>query len=69
MVKPGIYKHYKGNVYEVLFTAKHSETLEPLVVYRDTTDSSKVWARPENMWSETVTIGGKTVLRFAPLSE
>ncbi len=59
-----LYRHYKGNVYEVVAVAKHSETLEELVIYKDTSDESKVWARPASMWNETVILDGKRVRRF-----
>lgn len=61
----GIYRHYKGNVYKLICIAKHSETLEDMVVYTDSTDSEKNWARPLSMWNETVTVNGETMPRFA----
>lgn len=64
----GTYRHYKGNEYTVIALARHSETLEEMVIYRDNTDENKVWARPAHMWNETVTVEGGTVLRFAPVS-
>lgn len=56
MPKPGIYKHYKGNNYEVIGTAKHSETLEDMVVYKTLYDNpiSKLWVRPKDMFEEQV---------------
>lgn len=60
----GVYRHYKGNVYRVLAVAKHSETLEVLVVYQDVGCPEKVWARPKAMWEETVEVNGKAVRRF-----
>lgn len=60
-----IYRHYKGNRYEVICVAKHSESLEELVVYRDVAHPEKTWARPLNMWDEKVDANGKTVPRFA----
>lgn len=56
MAKPGIYKHYKGNNYEVIGTAKHSETLEDMVVYKALYDNPKsnLWVRPKDMFEETV---------------
>lgn len=63
-IKPGVYRHYKGNEYEVLFTAKHSESLEPMVVYRALYGEGGVWVRPAYMWDEEVEVGGKTVIRF-----
>ncbi len=64
----GIYRHYKGNIYEVLTVARHSETLEEMVIYRSVTDG-KCWARPLSMWNETVKTETGTVPRFAYLSE
>ena len=53
-LKPGKYRHFKGKEYELLFVAKHSETLEPMVVYRALYGEGGVWVRPAEMWSETV---------------
>lgn len=67
------YRHYKTkNIYEVLALAHHSETLEPLVIYRGEYDSPEfgpnpVWARPAAMFVATVEYEGKTVPRFAPV--
>lgn len=66
-IKKGKYRHYKGNEYEVLFTATHSETLEPVVVYRALYGDCRVWVRPASMWNETVEIDGKTVKRFTEI--
>lgn len=66
-IKKGKYRHYKGNEYEVLFTATHSETLEPMVVYRALYGDGKIWVRPASMWNETVEIDGKTVKRFTEI--
>ena len=60
----GIYRHYKGNLYRVLCVAKHSETLEEMVVYQDAIDGAKVWVRPLSMWSEEVDVGGVKLPRF-----
>ena len=60
----GIYKHYKGNKYKVLGIAKHSETLEEMVVYQALYGEMGVWVRPLSMWSEEVYVDGKNVLRF-----
>ena len=46
----GIYRHKKGNIYRVLFEAKHSETLEDLVIYQEVNDETKIWARPKSMF-------------------
>jgi hypothetical protein len=62
--KPGTYRHYKGNLYEVIGVAKHSETEESLVVYRPST-STQLWVRPQAMFVENVVVDGKTVPRFA----
>lgn len=63
-IKKGRYRHYKGNEYEVLYTAKHSETLEEMVVYRALYGDFGVWVRPASMWNELVEKDGKTVRRF-----
>lgn len=62
---PGIYRHYKGQRYEVLGTARHSETLEELVVYRALYGEHGLWVRPTAMFSEAVMIDGEPVPRFA----
>lgn len=64
----GTYRHYKGNLYKVLYLATHTETEEKLVVYQDLKDESKVWARPVSMWNETVKTENGEVLRFESLS-
>lgn len=64
MIKLGTYRHYKGYVYKVLCIAKHSETLEKMVIYQDVTAPDKIWARPASMWNEDVEVDGKTVKRF-----
>ena len=56
--------HFKGNRYRLLAVAKHSETLEPIVVYRALYGEGGVWVRPASMWDETVTRGGQTFRRF-----
>jgi hypothetical protein len=63
-IKKGRWRHYKGNDYEVLYTARHSETLEPMVVYRALYGEGGVWVRPAAMWRETVTHNGARVPRF-----
>lgn len=63
--RPGRYRHYKGNDYEVIGLARHTETLEPLVVYRAVHGEHGLWVRPAAMFSGTVTVGGRTVARFA----
>jgi hypothetical protein len=64
---PGRYRHYKGNEYEVLGVARHSETDERLVVYRPLYNDTGLWVRPLAMFLETVTVDGKAVPRFAYL--
>lgn len=67
-IQPGIYQHYKGNYYEALYIARHSETLEPMVVYKALYGDGGIWARPASMWNETVQHEGQTVPRFKKLS-
>ena len=59
-----VWRHYKGNRYVLVELALHSETLEPLVIYRDVDCPEKVWARPLSMWQETVEVGGVRRPRF-----
>lgn len=63
-MKPGIYRHYKGNEYEVIGIAKHSETLEEFVVYRALYGEGGLWIRPRQMFEEQVVVDGKMVPRF-----
>jgi hypothetical protein len=69
---PGKYKHYKDKLYEVIGTAKHSETLEDLVIYKALYESEfgkdALWVRPLKMFLETVTIEGKEVPRFEKIT-
>lgn len=53
-IKLGKYKHFKGNEYQVIGIAKHSETLEPMVVYQALYGDRGIWVRPATMWNETV---------------
>lgn len=64
MFEKGIYRHYKGNLYELIDVANHSETLEKMVVYRALYGDKELWVRPATMWDETVTVDGKDVKRF-----
>ena len=66
---PGKYRHYKGNEYEVLFVATHSEDLLEMVVYRALYGEGGVWVRPASMWNETIEIDGKRVLRFTKIDD
>lgn len=68
-IRCGRYRHFKGNEYEVIGTAKHSETLEPMVVYRALYGEGGLWVRPAAMWDETVERDGKTFRRFTYLGE
>jgi hypothetical protein len=68
-IPTGIWQHFKGNRYETLGIAKHSETLEPMVVYRALYGEGGIWVRPAAMWLETVTREGKTFPRFTYLSK
>ena len=68
-ILPGKYKHYKGNHYEVIGVATHSETMEQVVVYRTLYGKFDLWVRPAEMFSETVLIDGKDVPRFARVEE
>lgn len=63
-MKLGKYKHFKGNEYEALYIAKHSETLEEMVVYRALYGEFGIWVRPLSMWNETVFHEGREVKRF-----
>ena len=63
-IRPGIWRHFKGNRYQVIGVAKHSETLEPMVVYRALYGEGGLWVRPASMWLETVERDGKTYQRF-----
>ena len=63
-VKPGRYRHYKGKEYTVIGVARHSETEEELVVYRQEYGDHGLWVRPKDMFLETVEVAGRTVPRF-----
>lgn len=63
-IKLGKYRHFKGNEYEVIGIAKHSETLEPMVVYKALYGDGDIWVRPYEMWNETITRDGKSFQRF-----
>src|SRR5215475_3484250 len=66
-VPPGRYRHYKGMEYTVLGVARHSETQEELVVYRQEYGDHGLWVRPKKMFSEAVKVEGQDVPRFQPL--
>ena len=63
-IKIGKYRHFKGNEYEVIALATHSETGERMVVYRALYGDGGVWVRPEHMWNESVERDGKVFQRF-----
>lgn len=68
-IRPGRYRHFKGNEYEVIGLARHSETQEEMVVYRALYGDSGLWVRPARMWNETVERDGKTFRRFTYIGE
>lgn len=68
-IKLGKYRHYKGNEYEVIGIAKHSETLEPMVIYKALYGDNEIWVRPASMWNETVIADGKAVKRFTYIED
>lgn len=63
-IKKGIYRHFKGNMYEVVGMALHSETVEEMVIYKALYGEGKTWVRPLSMWDEEVNFEGKKVKRF-----
>lgn len=68
-LKPGRYRHFKGNEYRLLYTARHSETLELMVVYQALYGERGIWVRPASMWDELVERDGKTCQRFTLIEE
>ena len=64
MVEVGYYRHFKGNVYEVIAIAKHSETEEEMVVYKSQDGDQGFWVRPLSMWCEMVERDGMSMPRF-----
>ncbi|MCH2157358.1 MAG: DUF1653 domain-containing protein [Oleiphilaceae bacterium] len=69
MIRPGIYEHYKGQRYEVIGLARHSETEEELVVYRALYGEHGLWVRPYAMFSEDVELDGVRRPRFQYLTQ
>ena len=67
--RPGRYRHYKGLMYQVLDTARHSETLEPMTVYRALYGAQGLWVRPAAMFDEDVLIDGVRQARFTWVSD
>ncbi|MBL7812077.1 MAG: DUF1653 domain-containing protein [Bacteroidetes bacterium] len=73
-IPPGKYRHYKGKEYEVMGMALHSETLEPMVVYKPLYQTPDIpegilWVRPAAMWQEMVVFEGKTMERFTIITD
>ena len=68
-LKPGKYRHFKGMEYELITVAKHSETLEPMVVYRALYGEFGYWVRPAHMWTEQVERDGYSGPRFQYIGE
>lgn len=68
-IRKGKYRHFKGMEYEVVGVAKHSETLEPMVVYRALYGEGDLWVRPAAMWCENVERDGKIYQRFTYMGE
>ncbi len=68
-LRPGRYRHFKGGEYELLFVATHSETLEPMVVYRALYGERGVWVRPAAMWDEEIERDGQTFRRFTYIGD
>ena len=68
-IRPGRYRHFKGKEYEVLYVARHSETEEPMVVYRALCGDCGIWVRPAYMWNETVERDGKVFRRFEKIPD
>ncbi|MEY2620821.1 MAG: hypothetical protein RIT26_641 [Pseudomonadota bacterium] len=65
-IRLGRYRHYKGGRYEVLGVVRHSETLEPMVLYKPIDRDVGLWVRPHAMFLETVSVDGREQLRFTP---
>lgn len=68
-IKPGRYRHFKGGEYELIGTARHSETMEEMVVYRALYGEGGLWVRPASMWNETVEREGRRFPRFVRIEE
>lgn len=68
-LQPGVYRHFKGNLYRLIGTAMHSETLEPMVVYRALYGEGGLWVRPLAMWTEQVERDGYCGPRFTRVDQ
>lgn len=66
---PGLYRHYKGNLYRVLDTVRHSETLESMTLYQALYGDRGLWVRPAAMFEETVEVGGAVQPRFTRVDD
>ena len=69
ITRPGYYRHYKNLLYQVLGTVRHSESLEPMTLYKALYGEQGMWVRPAAMFNETVEIGGEVQPRFAWVGE
>lgn len=69
IIKPGKYIHFKGNEYEVIGTATHSETQEEMVVYRALYGDGGLWVRPAVMWNDIVEYNGRRIRRFSHIDD
>ena len=69
MIELGKYRHFKGNEYEVIALAKHSETEEEMVVYKALYGNQGIWVRPVTMWTETITREEQTIQRFQKIKD
>ncbi len=68
-IKLGKYRHFKGNEYEVIGVARHSESMQEMVVYRALNGDGGLWVRPAEMWQDTVTREGVTYQRFTYIGD
>lgn len=68
-IRPGVYRHFKGNEYQLLYVARHSETRQPMVVYRALYGERGIWVRPAAMWLEQVSRGDYQGSRFTYVRE
>ena len=68
-LKPGIYRHFKGNLYRLLGIANHSETMDEMVVYQAMYGEKGLWVRPVDMWTEHIERDGYSGPRFQYIGE
>ena len=69
LTEPGLYQHYKGGMYRVMDTVRHSETLEPMTLYRALYGENGLWVRPAAMFGESVAVDGALQPRFRRISD